>query len=368
MEQGKATRRILAFILATVLTMGMVQTAFATPTPVAATIYIDGQATTLGDTLHTLDGFHFVDSEAFAKAMGFEITNVRDDRTWISFLVSNDWGDPSIYGTNVVRIELFMGLGFTPLGATGAGVQTGTVEIFNGEEAREPASFIIMIDDWSTIVGIENPQPIDLTQPSIVSVGEQLLVSLELVCFLLDHTLTVDGNVIRIDTANSYLGVRPNLSAGTPTPPQPPSPPTITPELPPLPPAPERPTPPPMPLPPAGQTAILLTIGNAVYSVNGVQHTADEAPFIADGRTMVPIRLVSEALGAEVGWDGDTRTVTIVSGATNLSLVLDVPLPNNMGTPTLHGGRTFVPVAFVAESLGATVSWDGATQTVTITQ
>ncbi|MBQ2940920.1 MAG: copper amine oxidase N-terminal domain-containing protein [Clostridia bacterium] len=39
----------------------------------------------------------------------------------------------------------------------------------------------------------------------------------------------------------------------------------------------------------------------------------DVAPFITDGRTLVPVRAISEALGAEVGWDNDTRTVTIKS-------------------------------------------------------
>jgi hypothetical protein len=144
----------------------------------------------------------------------------------------------------------------------------------------------------------------------------------------------------------------------SPNPPQPPVPPTITPEVPPS----------------VGHhgigfpTIIQLTIGNSVYSVNGVQHAADVAPFIADGRTMVPLRLISEAFDAEVDWDGATRTVSVTRGSMSFSLMLDVPLPNNMGTPVLQEGRTFVPVAFVAESLGATVNWDGATQTVTITQ
>ena len=39
----------------------------------------------------------------------------------------------------------------------------------------------------------------------------------------------------------------------------------------------------------------------------------DVAPFIKDGRTLVPVRAISEALGAEVGWDNDTRTVTVKS-------------------------------------------------------
>ena len=118
---------------------------------------------------------------------------------------------------------------------------------------------------------------------------------------------------------------------------------------------------------PIMQSIITLTIGQTTYAINGVTHHADAAPFISDGRTMVPLRVVAEALGAEVDWIGETRTATIVGNGVSLALPLDAPLPNNMGTPVSVGGRTFVPLAYVAEMLGATVGWDGATQTVTIT-
>jgi len=115
------------------------------------------------------------------------------------------------------------------------------------------------------------------------------------------------------------------------------------------------------------QSVIMLVLGQTAYTVNSITYYANAAPFISDGRTMVPLRVVAEALGAEVDWIGETRTATIVGNGVSLALPLDVPLPNNMGTPTSVGGRTFVPLAYVAEMLGATVGWDGATQTVTIT-
>jgi|GEM_PF-3885584 len=102
-----------------------------------------------------------------------------------------------------------------------------------------------------------------------------------------------------------------------------------------------------------------LSIGNVIYTHNGVPQTAEVAPFIYDGRTMIPLRLVAETLGAEVNWSAETRTVTIDRNSTNLSLVLDSPLPNNMGTPTSVSGRTFVPVRYVSEMLGAHIRWDG---------
>ncbi|MDD2553215.1 MAG: NPCBM/NEW2 domain-containing protein [Desulfotomaculaceae bacterium] len=68
--------------------------------------------------------------------------------------------------------------------------------------------------------------------------------------------------------------------------------------------------------------ALVLGIAVGAYAdngirifVNGQQVTSDVQPFIQDGRTMVPLRVISEALGAEVAWDQDTQTVTIVTKA-----------------------------------------------------
>jgi hypothetical protein len=54
-----------------------------------------------------------------------------------------------------------------------------------------------------------------------------------------------------------------------------------------------------------------LVIGQATYWMNGSQKTMDTAPIIIDGRTMVPLRFVSQALGLTVGWDGETNTVNL---------------------------------------------------------
>jgi hypothetical protein len=56
---------------------------------------------------------------------------------------------------------------------------------------------------------------------------------------------------------------------------------------------------------------IKLQIGNKIAYVDGNELTLDVPPQIINGRTMVPVRFISEGLGAEVGWDGATKTVTI---------------------------------------------------------
>jgi len=84
---------------------------------------------------------------------------------------------------------------------------------------------------------------------------------------------------------------------------------------------------------------------------------------------MVPLRTVAEALGAQVNWIEATRTVTI-TGADGqlLSLQLDAPLPDGMGTPMIVNERTFVPIAYIAQMLGANVRWDEAARAVYIQQ
>jgi hypothetical protein len=111
---------------------------------------------------------------------------------------------------------------------------------------------------------------------------------------------------------------------------------------------------------------IRLEIGSTTYTVNGQPFQSEAPPFIAGGRTMIPLRLVAEALGAEVGWNGETRQVTISQADNSFTLILNRDLPNNMGTPVSVNGRTFVPIAYIADMLGAQTRWDAETQNVYI--
>ncbi len=126
---------------------------------------------------------------------------------------------------------------------------------------------------------------------------------------------------------------------------------------------------------PAPQTQIKLTIDNPVASLNGQEITNDVAPIIRNSSTMLPIRFVVEALGGTVTWDGTIGAVGIVSDDVTISLVVGAEYATvngeevKLNAPSfIQNGRTYLPLRFVSERLGATVDWDAATRSVTITK
>lgn len=141
-------------------------------------------------------------------------------------------------------------------------------------------------------------------------------------------------------------------------------------------------------------------------SINGKLVESDVAPFIKEGRTMVPIRLISETLGYDVDWDGDLFSVTVSKWDDEKDIFLglfvleidsdlvvsydleklnkifedDIPteeeieevmdksaIISKIDVPaTIVNGRTFVPLRFIAEAMGEKVDWDPNTWTAII--
>ena len=100
----------------------------------------------------------------------------------------------------------------------------------------------------------------------------------------------------------------------------------------------------------------------------------DVPPIIREGRTLVPLRAIFEALGMEVEYIAQTRTIIGSKGESIVQLTVDSTQATVNGkAATLDvpamviDGRTLVPVRFIAESTGQGVAWDGATQRVSIT-
>ena len=109
-----------------------------------------------------------------------------------------------------------------------------------------------------------------------------------------------------------------------------------------------------------------FVIGETTFTRNDTSFTLDAAPFIdaAVGRTMVPLAAIGEGLGATVTWDGEARTVNVVRGDVDATISVDEDLPGGMGRPAIVADRTFVPLAYVANLLGAETQWDPDAQAV----
>ena len=108
-------------------------------------------------------------------------------------------------------------------------------------------------------------------------------------------------------------------------------------------------------------------------TINGEEKSFDVMPQIVDGRTLVPMRAIFEALGAEVSWDEGTKTATGKTSSTTVSLTIDKKEADVNGREVtldvpaqIIASRTMVPARFVAESLGCKVDWNDGTKTVII--
>jgi hypothetical protein len=116
------------------------------------------------------------------------------------------------------------------------------------------------------------------------------------------------------------------------------------------------------------------TVSNAIkVSLNGKYLAFDQNPVNVDGRVLVPMRGIFEAIGASVIWDGSTRKVSGTLGDRTIELVIGEKTAKidgkavAMDVPaSIVNGNTMVPVRFISESLKKTVEWQKENNTVEI--
>lgn len=126
-----------------------------------------------------------------------------------------------------------------------------------------------------------------------------------------------------------------------------------------------------LPTPAAHAAGIQVTLNDQAVSFSDAQ------PLMRGNRTFVPFRAIFETMGATVSWDDASRTVTAKRGDRTVKLTIGrkACTVDRSGSdrsfstdaaPFIEGGRTYVPVRFAAQALGAAVGWDNNSQTVLI--
>lgn len=125
-----------------------------------------------------------------------------------------------------------------------------------------------------------------------------------------------------------------------------------------------------------GEVVVKLQLGNPEIEVNGVSEAIDNSgtvPVSVSGRTLLPIRAVIEAFGGEVSWDDRSKTAALSVSGDKAELTVgqcDAYFNGSKCTldtpPEIIGGRTMLPVRFVAESFNFAVAWDEISKTVWI--
>ncbi len=120
---------------------------------------------------------------------------------------------------------------------------------------------------------------------------------------------------------------------------------------------------------------LALQINSSIMTVNEAEMEIDAPPVIVEGRTLVPIRAIIEAMGGEVEWNQSTQTAELTYNGDVIELTIDSNTAYFNGTaneldtaPAVVSGRTMLPIRFTAESFEFDVDWDSESQTITITK
>jgi len=122
---------------------------------------------------------------------------------------------------------------------------------------------------------------------------------------------------------------------------------------------------------------IVVQINNPVMTANGDYLNIDSsgtAPVIVNERTVLPIRAIIEAMGGTVGWNNDTRTVSLKYKNTDMEMTIDSTIMKVNGkavqmdvAPMIINDRTMLPIRYITENIGGQIEWFDTIQAVAIT-
>jgi len=123
-----------------------------------------------------------------------------------------------------------------------------------------------------------------------------------------------------------------------------------------------------------GYTTAMFTIGSSYYIANGKLQTMDAAPYVKNNRTYIPVRYAAYAMGlTDADITASDSVVVLTKGSTVVQLFIGNPFMYVNGSPKMMdvsaevvNGRTYLPVAWLANAFGHYALWDNTFQTVTI--
>jgi hypothetical protein len=127
------------------------------------------------------------------------------------------------------------------------------------------------------------------------------------------------------------------------------------------------------PAPVDSKANIVMYAGKTNATVNGKPIKLDSAPIQMNGVTYVPVRFVSDAMGAKLLFNGQTGQITVLRGGNMMEMTqfkkdlnLNGVLQFSEVTPIVRNFRTLIPVRLFSEKLGMTVGYDPKTKKITI--
>ncbi len=119
------------------------------------------------------------------------------------------------------------------------------------------------------------------------------------------------------------------------------------------------------------KTEISFKVGDSILTVNGEAMSVTAPYIVGDGTTLVPLRVITEAFGAEVSWDGETKSIDLKYPEVNITLqigsksaLVNTHAEELLAEPELYNDTTMVPLRFISETFGAKVSYDNGLITV----
>lgn len=128
---------------------------------------------------------------------------------------------------------------------------------------------------------------------------------------------------------------------------------------------------------PSNKSEIRLKIGSNSMIVNGKDMNIDPdpgtVPVIVNGRTLLPIRAIVEAMGGTIAWNDVDKKISVVVGSNKIELWIDKTTTTVNGieksievSPKIINKRTMIPIRYVIENLNCQVNWDSETKSITI--